>query len=126
MLLLTNSVICPLNPKSLKIFYFGPFGVVLSHISIATETLRSDYLLLVEMLMVGNENLHVPCFCGWSEDSVSGLRERFCLDLNDRACTDSEYCNALIDESLENWVTFPYHGYCHRAVTYMCGVRLLY
>jgi phosphatidylinositol 4-kinase len=63
--------------------------------------------LLVEMLMVGNEDL--PCFRGRPEDAVSGLRERFRLDLNDRACT--EYCNALIDESLENWRTRWYDRY---------------
>jgi phosphatidylinositol 4-kinase len=63
--------------------------------------------LLVEMLMVGNEDL--PCFRGRPEDAVSGLRERFRLDLNDRAC--AEYCNALIDESLENWRTRWYDRY---------------
>lgn len=57
--------------------------------------------LLVEMLMVGNEDL--PCFRGRPEDAVRELRERFRLDLNDRACT--EYVNALVDESLENWRT---------------------
>jgi phosphatidylinositol 4-kinase len=57
--------------------------------------------LLVEMLMNGNEDL--PCFRGRPEDAVRELRERFRLDLNDRACT--EYVNALVDESLENWRT---------------------
>lgn len=63
--------------------------------------------LLVEMLMNGNEDL--PCFRGRPEDAVQQLRERFRLDLNDRACT--EYVNALVDESLENWRTRWYDRY---------------
>jgi len=63
--------------------------------------------LLVEMLMNGNEDL--PCFRGRPEDAVRELRERFRLDLNDRACT--EYVNALVDESLENWRTRWYDRY---------------
>jgi hypothetical protein len=66
-----------------------------------------EITLLVEMLMVGNEDLN--CFRGRPEDAVRGLRERFRLDLNDRACT--EYVNGLVDESLENWRTRWYDRY---------------
>jgi len=66
-----------------------------------------EITLLVEMLMVGNEDLN--CFRGRPEDAVRGLRERFRLDLNDRACTD--YVNGLVDESLENWRTRWYDRY---------------
>ena len=64
-------------------------------------------ILLVEMLMVGNEDLN--CFRGRPEEAVQGLRDRFRLDLNDRACI--EYVNGLIDESLENWRTRWYDRY---------------
>jgi len=64
-------------------------------------------ILLVEMLMVGNEDLN--CFRGRPEEAVQGLRDRFRLDLNDRACI--EYVNSLIDESLENWRTRWYDRY---------------
>jgi len=66
-----------------------------------------EITLLVEMLMVGNEDLN--CFRGRPQDAVRQLRQRFRLDLNDRACT--EYVNSLIDESLENWRTRWYDRY---------------
>ena len=64
-------------------------------------------IILVEMLMEGNEDLN--CFRGRPEDAVRGLQERFRLDLNDRACM--EYVNSLINESLENWRTRWYDRY---------------
>jgi len=66
-----------------------------------------EITLLVEMLMVGNEDLN--CFRGRPQDAVRELRERFRLDLNDRAC--HEYVNALVDESIENWRTRWYDRY---------------
>jgi phosphatidylinositol 4-kinase len=66
-----------------------------------------EIILLVEMLKKGNENL--PCFRGRPDDAIKELRDRFRLDLNDRACL--EYVNALIDESLENWRTNWYDRY---------------
>ena len=64
-------------------------------------------IILVEMLMEGNEDLN--CFRGRPQDAVRGLQERFRLDLNDRACM--EYVNSLINESLENWRTRWYDRY---------------
>ena len=55
-----------------------------------------EITLLVEMLCTGNEDL--ACFRGRPKDAVRGLKERFRLDLNDRACI--EYVNSLVDESL--------------------------
>ncbi|CAJ1930625.1 unnamed protein product [Cylindrotheca closterium] len=66
-----------------------------------------EIILLVEMLKKGNENL--PCFRGRPDDAIKELRDRFRLDLNDRACL--EYVNALVDESLENWRTNWYDRY---------------
>jgi len=66
-----------------------------------------EIILLVEMIIEGNDDL--PCFRGQPEKAVSGMRERFRLDLNDRACID--YVNALIDESIENWRTRWYDRY---------------
>jgi len=64
-------------------------------------------VLLVEMLMEGNEDL--GCFCGRPEEAVKQLKERFRLDLNDNGIR--KYVNALIDESLENWRTRWYDRY---------------
>ena len=66
-----------------------------------------EIILLVEMLKAGNEDL--ACFRGRPDDAIQGLRERFRLDLSDRAC--KEYVNSLIDESLENWRTNWYDRY---------------
>ncbi|CAB9500574.1 Phosphatidylinositol 4-kinase beta [Seminavis robusta] len=66
-----------------------------------------EIILLVEMLKAGNEDL--ACFRGRPDDAIKGLRERFRLDLSDRACR--EYVHALIDESLENWRTNWYDRY---------------
>ncbi|KAL3934039.1 MAG: hypothetical protein SGBAC_010143 [Bacillariaceae sp.] len=66
-----------------------------------------EIILLVEMLKRGNENL--PCFRGRPDDAIKELRDRFRLDLNDRACL--EYVNSLVDESLENWRTNWYDRY---------------
>lgn len=66
-----------------------------------------EIILLVEMLKNGNEEL--PCFCGRPDDAIAGLRERFRLDLNDRAC--KEYVQSLVDDSIENWRTDWYDKY---------------
>ena len=66
-----------------------------------------EIILLVEMLKTGNEQLN--CFRGRPNDAIEGLRERFRLDLNDRACR--EYVNSLIDDSIENWRTDWYDRY---------------
>jgi phosphatidylinositol 4-kinase len=66
-----------------------------------------EIILLVEMLKNGNEEL--PCFRGRPDDAIQQLRERFRLDLNDRAC--KEYVNSLIDDSIENWRTDWYDRY---------------
>mmetsp|Transcript_22630 Transcript_22630/g.49415 ORF Transcript_22630/g.49415 Transcript_22630/m.49415 type:complete len:1318 (-) Transcript_22630:180-4133(-) len=66
-----------------------------------------EIILLVEMLKNGNEQL--KCFRGRPNDAIEGLRERFRLDLNDRACR--EYVNSLVDDSIENWRTDWYDRY---------------
>jgi phosphatidylinositol 4-kinase len=66
-----------------------------------------EIILLVEMLKNGNEDL--KCFRGRPDDAIQQLRDRFRLDLNDRAC--KEYVNSLIDDSIENWRTDWYDRY---------------
>ena len=66
-----------------------------------------EIILLVEMLKNGNEKLN--CFRGRPDDAIAQLRERFRLDLNDRACR--EYVYSLIDNSVENWRTDWYDRY---------------
>ncbi|KAL7541067.1 hypothetical protein ACHAXR_010602 [Thalassiosira sp. AJA248-18] len=64
-------------------------------------------ILLVEMLMEGNEDL--ACFRGKPEEAVRQMKERFRLDLNDNGIR--KYVDSLIDESLENWRTRWYDRY---------------
>ena len=66
-----------------------------------------EIILLVEMLKIGNEELQ--CFRGRLDDAIQQLRERFRLDLNDRAY--KEYINSLIGNSIENWRTDWYDRY---------------
>jgi phosphatidylinositol 4-kinase B len=66
-----------------------------------------EIILVVEMLQDGNENLQ--CFRGHPKAAIQQLRDRFRLDLNDRAC--KEYVNSLIDDSIENWRTDWYDRY---------------
>jgi phosphatidylinositol 4-kinase len=66
-----------------------------------------EIILLVEMLKTGNEELQ--CFRGAPDEAVRQLRQRFRLDLNDRACR--EYVHSLIDASTENWRTDWYDRY---------------
>jgi phosphatidylinositol 4-kinase len=66
-----------------------------------------EIILMVEMLKQGNEELN--CFRGRPDEAIRELRERFRLDLNDRAC--HELVNCLIDDSIENWRTDWYDRY---------------
>jgi len=68
---------------------------------------RHKIILLVEMVVSGNENL--PCFGGRPEAAVEALRQRFQPELNDRACSD--YVNGLIDNSVGSWSTRWYDVY---------------
>ena len=86
---------------------FRTFRVLCYRTFIALRRHCMEVILLVEMLKKGNEDL--ACFRGRPDDAIHGLRQRFRLDLNDRACM--EYVNALVDESLENWRTNWYDRY---------------
>ena len=73
------------------------------------ELRRNCYqiILVVEMLQEGGEDLQ--CFRGQPDRAIEELRQRFRLDLNDRAC--KQYVNGLIDESASNWRTSVYDAY---------------
>jgi phosphatidylinositol 4-kinase len=86
---------------------FAVFRTLCYRTFIALRKNCHEIILLVEMLQLGNEEL--MCFRGRPDDAIRELRQRFRLDLNDRACL--EYVNALIDESLENWRTNWYDRY---------------
>ena len=86
---------------------FGVFRTLCYRTFLSLRKHCHEIILLVEMLQLGNENL--ACFRGRPDDAIREFRQRFRLDLNDRACL--EYVNALIDESLENWRTNWYDRY---------------
>jgi len=86
---------------------FGVFRTLCYRTFLSLRKHCHEIILLVEMLQLGNEEL--ACFRGRPDDAIRELRQRFRLDLNDRACL--EYVNALVDESLENWRTNWYDRY---------------
>ena len=68
---------------------------------------QHQLVMLVEMLISGNEDL--PCFCGKANIAVKLFKDRFKLHMNDNACR--VYINGLIDQSLDSWTTRWYDRY---------------
>ncbi|DAZ96065.1 TPA: hypothetical protein N0F65_005843, partial [Lagenidium giganteum] len=68
---------------------------------------RHRFILLVEMMLNGNEEL--PCFAGDPKGTVERLAARFQPDLDINACED--FVHDLIDASLDNWRTKWYDKY---------------
>jgi len=64
-------------------------------------------ILITEMLAESGEDLQ--CFRGQPERAIEELRQRFRLDLTDRAC--KQYVDGLIDESAGSWRTGFYDAY---------------
>uniref|UniRef100_H3HDF5 1-phosphatidylinositol 4-kinase n=1 Tax=Phytophthora ramorum TaxID=164328 RepID=H3HDF5_PHYRM len=62
---------------------------------------RHRFVLLVEMMLHGNE--HLPCFAGDPKGTVERLAARFQPDLDINSCED--FVHELIDASLDNWRT---------------------
>ncbi|CAI5733596.1 unnamed protein product [Peronospora destructor] len=68
---------------------------------------RHRFVLLVEMMLHGNE--HLPCFAGDPKGTVERLAARFQPDLGINSCED--FVHELIDASLDNWRTRWYDKY---------------
>lgn len=68
---------------------------------------RHRFILLVEMMLHGNE--HLPCFGGDPKGAVERLAARFQPDLDMNECED--FVHSLIDASLDNWRTNWYDRY---------------
>ncbi|RLN71729.1 hypothetical protein BBJ29_002713 [Phytophthora kernoviae] len=68
---------------------------------------RHRFVLLVEMMLHGNE--HLPCFAGDPKGTVERLAARFQPDLDINSCED--FVHELIDASLDNWRTLWYDKY---------------
>ncbi|RLN96582.1 hypothetical protein BBJ28_00000159 [Nothophytophthora sp. Chile5] len=68
---------------------------------------RHRFVLLVEMMLHGNE--HLPCFAGDPKGTVEALAARFQPELDLNACED--FVHELIDASLDNWRTRWYDKY---------------
>ena len=73
----------------------------------AARKQMTKIILLVEMMMTGNEEL--PCFAAGKDATIEGLRQRFNPDLSNAAC--HQIVNELIDQSLDNWRTRWYDKY---------------
>lgn len=68
---------------------------------------RHRFILLVEMMLNGNE--HLPCFAGDPKATVERLAARFQPELDINSCED--FVHSLIDASLDNWRTKWYDKY---------------
>ncbi|CAI5724009.1 unnamed protein product [Hyaloperonospora brassicae] len=68
---------------------------------------RHRFVLLVEMMLHGNE--HLPCFAGDPKFTVERLAARFQPELDINSCED--FVHELIDASLDNWRTRWYDKY---------------
>uniref|UniRef100_K3WM55 1-phosphatidylinositol 4-kinase n=1 Tax=Globisporangium ultimum (strain ATCC 200006 / CBS 805.95 / DAOM BR144) TaxID=431595 RepID=K3WM55_GLOUD len=68
---------------------------------------RHRFILLVEMMLNGNE--HLPCFAGDPKGTVERLAARFQPELDINSCED--FVHSLIDASLDNWRTKWYDKY---------------
>ncbi|CCI40885.1 unnamed protein product [Albugo candida] len=68
---------------------------------------RHRFLLLVEMMLSGNE--HLPCFAGDPKGTMERFESRFQPQLDINACED--FVHDLIDASLNNWRTKWYDKY---------------
>ncbi len=88
----------PLSP------YFRRFRELCVKTFLELRRQRHKIILLVEMVVNGNETL--ACFGDRPQATVEALRQRFQPELNDRACAD--FVNGLIDQSLGNWRTRAY------------------
>ena len=74
---------------------------------LAVRQYRDRIILLVEMMLQGNESL--PCFVGGARAVMAGLHARFHERANDRQVT--ALVHSLVDSSIDNWRTRLYDNY---------------
>lgn len=86
---------------------FRRFRSLCVRVFLVARKYRHRFILLVEMMLNGNE--HLPCFAGDARGTVERLAERFQPDLDINSCED--FVHALIDASLDNWRTKWYDKY---------------
>jgi len=90
---------------------FSTFKKLCVRAFLAARRYRTQILLLVEMMLSGNE--HLPCFVGGPRAVMSGLRARFHEDMSEREC--QKMVHRLIENSMDNWRTRAYDYYQNRA-----------
>ena len=90
---------------------FSTFKKLCVRAFLAARKFRTRILLLVEMMLSGNE--HLPCFVGGPRAVMAGLRGRFHEDMSEREC--QKMVHRLIDTSMDNWRTRAYDYYQNRA-----------
>ena len=83
---------------------------------LAARKHRMRIILLVQMMLSGNE--HLPCFRGGPEAVMAGLRSRFMEGATERQCQAAVY--KLVDDAMSSWRTAIYDVYQQRAQ----GVRM--
>lgn len=86
---------------------FSTFRKLCVRAFLAARKYRLRVVLLVEMMLAGNE--HLPCFVGGARAVMQGVRARFRDDLSERQCMT--FVHSLIDVSLDNWRTRVYDAF---------------
>lgn len=86
---------------------FNTFRKLCVRTFLAVRKHRERIILLVQMMLAGND--HLPCFVGGARAVMSGLRARFREDADERQCVT--YVHRLIDSSIDDWRTRWYDAY---------------
>ncbi|RLN63692.1 hypothetical protein BBP00_00003953 [Phytophthora kernoviae] len=92
------------GPRSSTFRYFRSLCI---RAYLALRRNMDQIVLLVEMMLVGNDDL--PCFAGGKKAVIEGLRAR--LKPGARTSTCQVFVNQLIDQSINNWRTRWYDKY---------------
>ncbi|KAI9914533.1 hypothetical protein PsorP6_007843 [Peronosclerospora sorghi] len=92
------------GPRSSTFRYFRSLCI---RAYLALRRNMDQIVLLVEMMLVGNDDL--PCFAGGKKAAMEGLRAR--LKPGARTSTCQVFVNQLIDQSINNWRTRWYDKY---------------
>ena len=86
---------------------FSTFRKLCVRAFLAVRKHRERIILLIQMMLAGNE--HLPCFIGGARTVMSSLRTRFYEQGDDRACVS--FVHRLIDSAMDDWRTRWYDAY---------------
>mmetsp|Transcript_59587 Transcript_59587/g.159430 ORF Transcript_59587/g.159430 Transcript_59587/m.159430 type:complete len:749 (-) Transcript_59587:303-2549(-) len=104
---LTNELMDVMGSQDAE--YFTVFRGLLVSAFKSVRQRRGDLCRQLEMMMVGEENISLPCFSSGREAVVSGVRERLFHSCQDEEI--DEKVTSLINQSIGNWRSLAYDTY---------------